>query len=98
VSGRVLDAAGLDATDLRANVAPANVAPENARGRVAVRRIDDALSSADIAWGLARVYPCGGSRSVRSLQEKADQACASLTRLHADAFVHPAPGRDREAS
>jgi Rrf2 family nitric oxide-sensitive transcriptional repressor len=49
-------------------------------------------------WSPARVYPCGGPRSVRSLQEKPDQACASLTRLHADAFVHPAPGRDTEAS
>ncbi len=89
----MLDAAGVEPArlpaDLPANVAPANVAPENASGRVAVRRIDDALSAADIPWTLARVYLCGNHDLVRRLQKKAYLAGASLARIHADAFVAP---------
>jgi CDP-4-dehydro-6-deoxyglucose reductase, E3 len=89
LSGSVLEPAGVEAPDLPANVAPANVAPENASGRVAVRRIDDALSSPDIPWSLARVYLCGNHDLVRRLQKKAYLAGASLARIHADAFVAP---------
>jgi len=89
LSGSVLEPVGVEATDLPANVAPANVAPENASGRVAVRRIDDALSSADIPWSLARVYLCGNQELVRRLQRQAYLAGASLARIHADAFVAP---------
>lgn len=91
--GSVLESAGVDAAhvsvDLPMNGAPANVAPESASGRVAVRRIDDALSSADIAWSVARVYLCGNHDLVRRLQKKAYLAGASLARIHADAFVAP---------
>jgi CDP-4-dehydro-6-deoxyglucose reductase, E3 len=95
--GSVLDPTGLEATsissgvaaDLPENVTPANVAPERASPRVAVRRIDDALSSAHIPWSVARVYLCGNHDLVRRLQKKAYLAGASLARIHADAFVAP---------
>lgn len=93
LSGSVLDPAGVDAPHLTAehpeNAARANVAPGNASDRVAVRRIDDALASADIPWALARVYLCGNHDLVRRLQKKAYLAGASLARIHADAFVAP---------
>jgi ferredoxin-NADP reductase/ferredoxin len=85
LTGSVLEGADLEPE----SVAPESVEPASASGRVAARRIDDALSSANGPWSEARVYLCGDYEVVRRLQKRAYLAGASLARIHADAFVAP---------
>jgi ferredoxin-NADP reductase/ferredoxin len=85
LSGSVLERSGFEPE----NTEPASVEPASANGRVAVRRIDEALASADLIWSEARVYLCGNHDLVRRLQKKAYLAGAPLARIHADAFVAP---------